>query len=205
MKRLAFLFFIFLTLIITSANSPLRAERPDYGDARHIKLPAPDKSGGIPLMQALGQRHSNRNINQAEDLSLQEISNLLWAAWGVNRADGKHTAPSAKNQQEVAIYLAMKSGVWYYDSAKHELQLALDQDITAKLGGAPQTLIYSALTTEPCSPMHIGSIYQNVGLYCASAGLANVVKVTGASALDDILPLAKDYTVYTIHPVGKPN
>jgi hypothetical protein len=72
-----------------------------------IKLPAPKTEGGMPLMQALKERHSSREFS-SEKLPLTTLSNLLWAAWGINRPDGHHTAPSARNFQEMDVYAAKK-------------------------------------------------------------------------------------------------
>ena len=195
--------FVCFGLVLLLAAPLAKAAGPDYGNAQRLSLPAPDKSGGVPLMQALAQRQSNRNISE-EAISQQELSNLLWAAWGVNRPDGKHTVPTARNKQMVAVYAAMDSGVWYYDSTRHELALALAQDIRRQMGGAPLVLIYAASKSDEASPMHVGSIYQNVGLYCASAGLANVVKGSGVAELNAMLPLPENYAVFILHPVGKP-
>ena len=87
-----------------------------------IKLPAPVKSGGKPLMTALSQRVSSRSFSKKE-LSLQQISNLLWAAFGINRPDGKRTAPTARNSQEFDIYVAMKKGLYVYDPKANSLML----------------------------------------------------------------------------------
>ena len=81
-----------------------------------IALPAPDKTGGMPLMEAMAKRHSAREFSP-EELPLPLLSGLLWAADGVNRADGKRTAPSAMNAQEIDVYVALPSGAYLYDAA----------------------------------------------------------------------------------------
>ncbi|MCL1888929.1 MAG: nitroreductase family protein [Desulfovibrionaceae bacterium] len=170
--------------------------------ADNIKLPPPDKEGGMPLMAALNARKTNRAI-KPEALPESEISNLAWAAWGINRADGKRTTPTARNEQKVQLYVALESGVWLYKAESHELQQVMSQDLRGNFGGAPLTLIYAAIADSEYSAMHVGSMYQNTGLYCASAGLANVVKGSGLKTLED-LPLPAGYKVFIAHPIGRP-
>ena len=167
-----------------------------------IALPAPDKTGGKPLMQALAERRTNRSI-KSDPLSQQDLSNLLWAAWGVNGEDGRRTAPTAMNRQEVEVFAALGTGVWRYDGEKHELIKVLDRDTRSAFGGAPLTLVYAA-KEGPFGGMHLGSLYQNAGLYCASAGLANVVKATGVDVLQKDLPLPDGYRIMIIQSVGYP-
>ena len=168
-----------------------------------IVLPKPETDGGMPLMKALSLRKAERSFS-SQDLAPQELSNLLWATWGINRSDGKRTAPSASNKQQIAVYITLQTGVWYYDAQKNALTLALAGDYRAKFGGWPVTLVYAAPESDPLAGMHAGSLYQNAGLYCASAGLSNVVKRTGSDALNGILPLPGGYKVYVVQSVGHP-
>ena len=179
-----------------------KAESTSEGGAARMVLPAPDKSGGKPLMQALALRASNRSISR-QPLPKRDLSNILWAAWGVNRPDGRRTVPTARNTQAVALYAAMANGVWRYEGERHELIKISNEDWRTEFGGAPLTLIYAA-EEGPYAGMHVGSMYQNAGLYCASAGLANVVKGTGVSALRGRLPLPSGYSVLIIQLVGLP-
>src|ERR1039458_6848427 len=80
-----------------------------------VVLPPPKTSGGKPLMQVLKERKSVRDFG-GEPLSRQTISNLLWAAWGINREDGRRTAPSASNRQEIDVYVVMADGAYLYDA-----------------------------------------------------------------------------------------
>jgi len=84
-------------------------------DLKPISLPPPQTDGGRPLMQLLKERKSSRDF-AAEKLPLQLLSNLLWAAFGVNRPDGRRTAPSAMNWQEIDIYVATAEGLFLYDA-----------------------------------------------------------------------------------------
>ena len=86
-----------------------------------IRLPKPDTTGGKPLMQSLKERKTSRSFAK-EKLSPQILSNLLWAAFGINRPDGHRTAPSAMNWQEMDIYVVMEDGVFLYDAASHSLK-----------------------------------------------------------------------------------
>ena len=139
--------------------------------AQTMQLPDPDKTGGMPLMQALAERKSTKSFSD-QAVSAQDLSNLLWAAWGVNRPDGRRTAPTARNSQAVELYVVLESGVWRYDGPKHLLELALSGDMRAKVGNAPVTLLFAAPEADKWAGDHIGSIYQNAGLYCASAKMA---------------------------------
>lgn len=163
--------------------------------AQSIDLPAPQKTGGLPLMDALAKRATARAFDPRE-LPAQELSNLLWAAFGINRPDGKRTAPSARNFREVDLYVLLPTGAYLYNPAQHRLDLVAAGDQRAHgarqafAQTAPLTLVYIADTTrmgdsKPAQQRdwaHIdtGYISQNVYLYCASAGLA-----TGARASFD--------------------
>ena len=123
---------------------------------------------------------------------MQTMSNLLWAAFGVNRSDGHRTAPSARNWQEIDIYVAMHDGTYVYEPRRHALHTVIDEDIRAAtgmqdfVGAAPVNLVYVADLarmdaqdrTEQrfYSAIDTGFIAQNVYLFCASEGLATVVR-----------------------------
>lgn len=115
-----------------------------------IQLLPPQTDGGMPLMKALKNRKTSREF-AGKDLSSQQLSNLLWAACGINRADEKkRTAPSAMNYQEVDVYIATAKGLFLYDYQKNSLTGILKDDIRDKAGKqdfvktAPLTLIYVA-------------------------------------------------------------
>ena len=98
-----------------------------------IKLNPPDLKRGLPLMQALAVRASAREFSE-KDLSLQDLSDLLWAADGINRpAENKSTAPSAMNSHDIRIYVFMKKGAYLYDSPKHELLLVVAGDFRSQI------------------------------------------------------------------------
>jgi SagB-type dehydrogenase family enzyme len=169
--------------------------------AATILLPKPDTSGGMPLMRALAERKSSREF-APEKLPAQVLSNLLWAAYGINRPDGRRTAPSAMNEQTVDIYVTLPEGAYLYKPREHRLDLVAPGDFRAAAGQqsfvaeAPLNLVYVADTARLGSSsaddkLHYtgaetGFIGQNVYLFCASQGLATVVR-----AMIDRPPLAK--------------
>lgn len=156
-----------------------------------LALPKPQRQGGMPLMQALNLRNTNRNL--AEDkLSPQVLSNLLWAAWGVNREGGQRTAPSAMAVYEVDIYVFLAEGVYLFDAKAHALKPILAGDHRALAGTqagvakTPLSLVFVAdldkytsgamkmadqATQLAWSNAHAGFIGQNVYLFAASEGL----------------------------------
>ena len=169
--------------------------------ATRMELPAPNKTGGMPLMQALNARRSIKTNYSGAALSAQQLSDLLWATWGVNREDGRRTAPTAMNRQDVRVYVALENGVWQYD-AGHALIKVLDGDWRSQMGGGSLTLLYAIPQANEWGGAHVGSLYQNAALYCASAGLGNFVHVSGLHALDGKLPLPEGWKVYIIQTVG---
>lgn len=188
-----------LALSLTPA-APARSGGSEADGAR-MGLPLPDKKDGMPLMRALAERRSTKSGYTGAPLPAQELSNLLWATWGMNRPDGRRTAPSAMNRQEVAVYVALESGVWRYDAADHALIRMLDGDHRRAVGGGSLVLLYAAPEGR-WSGMHVGSLYQNAGLYCAAAGLGNYVHASGMSALDGKLPLPGGWRVLMAQTVG---
>jgi SagB-type dehydrogenase family enzyme len=157
-----------------------------------ISLPTPHMQGGKPLMQVLKDRQSSRSFG-TKKLSMQTLSDLLWAAFGINRPDsGKRTAPSTRNWQEIDVYAVMENGAYLYDAKANTLKLVVKGDIRNMTGSqpfvasAPLNLVYVAdvMKMKNASPSDItlysgadvGFISQNVYLFCASEGLATVVR-----------------------------
>ena len=187
--------------------------------AQSIDLPAPQKTGGMPLMEALAKRSTARAF-ATNDLSPQQISSLLWSAFGVNRPDGKRTAPSAVDRRETDIYVLLKQGAYIYSAVSNKLDLVATNDIRA-LGGmqsfvkdTPVTLVFVADLAKAGGDtagnrdfvnIDVGYISQNVYLFCASEGL-----VTGAramvdkKALGEQLKLRPDQLIVLAQSVGYP-
>jgi len=189
-------------------------------DAQSIKLPQPDMQGGKPLMQVLKERKSSREFGSRQ-LSLQVLSDMLWAASGINRPDAHRTAPSAMNMQEIDIYVAKADGLYLYDIKAHMLILVIPEDIRASTGAqpfvkdAPVNLIYvadlskmSRLKTEDAdfyAATDTGFISQNVYLYCASAGLVTVVRGSiDKPALAKVMKLQPNQKIILAQTVGYP-
>lgn len=190
-------------------------------EMKPIELPKAQTDGGRPLMQVLQDRHSTREF-KSEKLPLPVLSNLLWAAFGVNRPDsGKRTAPSARNQQEIDVYVALAEGLYVYDAKAHRLNPVVAEDVRAATGGqdfvkeAPVNLVYVAdfaktgnATAEDrnfYSAVDTGFIAQNVYLFCASEGLAAVVRgMVDRPALAKLMKLRPDQKIVVAQTVGYP-
>ncbi len=152
--------------------------------AQDIKLSAPNKNGGKPLMQALSERKSSRNFID-EDLPVSVLSDLLWAANGFNR-DDKRTAPTANDKQEIDLYVAIKSGVYLYDAKKAVLKLIKSGDHRKSTGSqdfvphASVNIIFVADMNKASSREYAytdcGFIAQNVYLFAASQELGAVTR-----------------------------
>jgi SagB-type dehydrogenase family enzyme len=190
-------------------------------DATKISLPQPDREDGTPLMQALQARHSTREF-AGRPLPPQVLSNLLWAASGVNRPQsGQRTAPSAHDWREIDVYVVMADGVYRYDPPSHTLGPVAAGDIRPLTGvqdfvaAAPLNLVYvadldrmndaGADNQALYSATDTGFIAQNVYLYCASAGLATVVRgLIDRDALGAALGLGRAQRIMLAQSVGYP-
>lgn len=186
-----------------------------------IKLPTPQMTGGKPLMQALKERHSTREFSPRV-LPAQVLSDLLWAASGVNRPEsGKRTAPSARDWREIDIYVVTADGAYLYDPDAQVLRRVLARDVRALTGmqdfvaGAPLNLVYVADQMRMAdangddrnryAAADSGFMVQNVYLYCASAGLGTVVRgMVDREALATALGLAKHQQIMFAQTVGYP-
>lgn len=186
-----------------------------------IELPKPSMEGGRPLMEVLRDRQTQREFSSAE-LPIEVLSEILWAAFGVNRPEsGKRTAPSAMNMQEISIYVALKRGLYVYDARKHTLEPVLEADVRGNTGSqpfvkeAPVNLVYVAdygkLGRMPedmrdfYSACDTGFISQNVYLYCASEGLATVVRgLVDRETLAKAMKLDDDKKIILAQTIGYP-
>ena len=207
-----------LALGLIGQNRP----RPAQGDGSPaLALPPPRLDGGLPLMQALARRQSQRAFG-TEPLDEATLSDLLWAAAGVNRPDlGGRTAPSAMNAQEVVLYAAMPQGLYRYEPAAHALRLVLASDVRRVTGyqdfvdDAALDLVFVAdhgrMGLVPAAQRSAyafaaaGAMAQNVYLACASAGLATVVRAWfDRQALAGAMHLANDEQLLLAQTVGRP-
>jgi len=191
-------------------------------ELKEVPLPRPRMTGGKPLMDALRERHSTRSFD-SRLLPPQTLSDLLWAAFGINRPEsGKRTAPSAVNWQEIDIYVCLPGGTFLYDASAHSLKPVVTDDLRAACGTqpfvatAPVVLVYVAdgarmgTRTDPetrafYAAADTGFISQNVYLFCASEGLATVViGMVDKTNLARKLGLKPEQKVILTQPVGYP-
>jgi nitroreductase len=183
-------------------------------------LPEPRRAAGMPLMAALELRRSTREYADRA-LPEQILSDLLWAAFGVNRPSGDRTAPYWRHVMVIDVYAAMADGVWAYEPKSHSLELHLPRDLRALTGrqdfvaSAPLNLIYVAhgermIDVSPqdrrlYASVDTGFIGQNVYLYCASEGLASVFRgAVDYPALEKALGLPPEQFVTFAQTVGYP-
>ncbi len=208
-----------LTKLALGLMGQMKPQPPVGNPAATRALPPSRQNGGMPLMEALRHRESHREFSP-EPLDKQILSDLLWAAAGINRPKlGGRTAPSAMNAQEVRLYVALPQGLFRYEPKVHELQLAVASDVRRVTGyqdfvdDAALDLIYVADHTqmklvpaaqrEAYAFVAAGAMAQNVYLYCASAGLATVVRAWfDRHALSQAMGLGTDQQLLLAQTVG---
>jgi len=181
MKKYAFLLLAFLLVSIAS-----------MAQISTLKLPAPKYTSTKSLDQLLAKRSSSRAFSN-KDLSEQDLSNLLWAAFGINRPEsGKRTAPTAMNWQDITIYLTLETGVYHYEPKAHTLIKVMEKDVRKETGmqdfvkNVPVNIVYVsdfdrmgdaiAEQKKMYSAAHSGFIGQNVYLFCTAYGLNTVFR-----------------------------
>jgi SagB-type dehydrogenase family enzyme len=188
--------------------------------AQDIQLPPPQREGGMPLMEALNNRQSTRVFTDQE-LPIQTLSDLLWAAWGINRPDiTKRTAPSANNRQNIELYCALRNGLYIYDAQANSLIQVIAEDIRAVTGtqeyvaGAALNIVFVAKAEnainwseaeKKSACVNAAFIAQNVYLFCASEGLGCVVRGSfDGQKLQELMKLGNDKTAVLAQSVGYP-
>jgi len=206
---------ITLTAILISSLSMYSQE------LQEIKLNAPDKTRGSAVMKALSDRQSVREYDTKE-ISLQDLSDLLWAANGINRPDNMRTAPSAMNRQEIDVYLINKEGAYLYDATDHVLKpvssgdfrkaVAAQQDFAAT---APISIVLVANLEKLGDPTKEGTrmtanfdagiVCQNINIFCSAVGLATVPRGSmNQEELKKALKLTDTQIISINNPVGYP-
>lgn len=204
---------LLIVLLVVFCSSLVCAQEP-------IKLLDPDLKSGKLLMEALNERKTTRSFSD-QQLAIDTLSNLLWAAFGINREDGKRTAPSAMNFREIDIYVAMPEGVFIYDPENQLLSPTLNEDVRDIVGtqeftkDAALSLVYVAdfskiilqdmddNAKEILASADAAYISQNVYLFCASEGLATVVLGwVDKLMLSEKLGLNENQKIIFSQPVG---
>lgn len=193
----------------------------DAQELKDIKLNAPDKERGASVMQALAMRKSDRTFAE-KPLSLQDLSDLLWAANGINRPEsGKRTAPSAMNRQDIDIYVCLPQGAFLYDATAQVLKAVCKEDLRAAVGGkqdfvkeAPVSLVLVSDISKfngdeqhrlITGAMDAGIVSQNIALFCAATGLVTVPRMSmDQKKLQEALQLKAGQRLMMNHPVGYP-
>jgi len=202
------------------AGAALAAAGGGARAGERVSLPAPAAAGGMPLMAALKARHSTREYS-AQPVSQRTLSDLLWAAFGINRPSGDRTAPYWRHVMVIDVYLAMADGVWLYQPEAHALQPYLPDDIRAQTGQqdfvatVPLNLVYvahgermkdiSAEERRLYASVDAAFIGQNVYLFCASAGLGSVFRgAVDTHRLGEVMKLPQGQFVTFAQSVGYP-
>lgn len=188
-------------------------------EQKEIKLNTPDKERGVTVMKAFEQRKSDREFANKE-LSLQDLSDLLWAANGVNRPEsGKRTAPSAMNRQDVDIYVCRADGAFLYDAMNSVLKPVSSADLRpfvadaqAWAATAPVCLVLvsdiSKFGGEGQRQMMTGAIdagivSQNIAIFCAGTGLVTIPRMSmNQEKLRSGLKLKDSQQLFLNNPVG---
>ncbi|WP_321438308.1 SagB/ThcOx family dehydrogenase [uncultured Bacteroides sp.] len=190
MKQSFLLMMMFMLISCSSAQ-----------DLKSIKLNAPNLTRGDVLMKAFSNRKSTREFSD-KMLSQQDLSDLVWAANGINRPnEGKKTAPSSQNRQDIKIYVCMADGNYLYNASNGTLEFISEGDVRPLK--APVCLILVSNTNETWGAIDGGIVSQNISLFCSGIGLATVPRAQmDADALKKALKLTGTQTLILNHPVG---
>lgn len=184
-------------------------------ELKTLKLNKPDTQRGLPVMTALEKRHSTREYANKK-LNMQDLSDLLWAAVGINRPEsGKRTAPTALNKQEIDVYVCLAEGTYLYNAKAHELIPVAKGDFRPAVAGgqafvtqAPVCLVIvgdlSKFNGEILMPaVDAGIVSQNISLFCSGAGLVTVPRASMDQVkLKTALKLKESQRPLMNHPVG---
>lgn len=215
---------LFLAVLMAALIVPVMAQKKNNettvsSQPEEIKLPMPEIKGGMTLYDALSNRQTKREFS-SESLTLQQLSDLLWCAGGVNRDNGKLTSPTARNAQEIDIYVFMEKGVFLYVPKENMLKMVLSDDHRKEISDrskmpaeAPVTLLFYAnyekmdgfdeAAREFYGATDAGFVSQNVYLYCAANKLSTVVMgAINRDHLNELIPV--DGKAILAQPVGYP-
>lgn len=208
MKRICIFFFLLLGFACTQGKEPMM-------------LKPPDLSRGLPVMEALARRASAAEFDTAM-LDEQDLSDLLWAANGINRPEiGKKTAPSAQNAQDIDIYVVMEKGIYLYDAKEHRLDFVVEGDHRTLVAGRQENVAAApviCLLVSDVSRFRFGEdslrlvwaaedagiVSQNISIFCASVGLNTRPRASMEQAkLRAVLKLRESQHLMINHPVSR--
>ena len=209
----SFYVFLFILGLVFTSNAQ---------ELQPIKLNTPSKTGGSTVMEALANRKSVREISNKK-LSTQDLSDLLWAAAGINRQDADlRTAPSWRNYQDIDLYVCFPEGMYLYKSKEHILEpfakgnfyqlIAANQPF---VNDAPVILLLvtdlskmqedNALPQMVIAGLDAGIISQNISIFCASKSMVTVPRgFMEKEELKKVLKLKETQHIMLNHPVGYP-
>jgi len=194
---------------------------------QNIKLPEPNRKGGLTIQETFNNRKGYRGGISSNKLTEQQLANLLWSANGVNRADGKRTAPSAKDVRDISVYAITENAAYLYDADQHELVFLTKGDYRKTAGGGqnfveivPVVLIivsdYSLFDDTISSNVYgdimpvwpavdAGLVSQNINMFCAGNGLATITRISmDKDSLRHVLKLKDSQHMLVNNAVGYP-
>lgn len=210
MKKFFVLTGLFLALAVVSCNAP----------AESSSAPAPDKL--TVLKEILKERKTIRQFDTTRTVSDEVIMDILWAANGVNREDGKRTAPSAVNMQDIELYVCKAEGTYHYVPATEALEQVSGSDIRPLFAGRNASALVNPVillvsnkakfekfgeeAAARFSAMDAGYVSQNIYMYCSAAGMATVACAGGVNpkAIQEALGLPEGMVALLYHPIGYP-
>lgn len=209
---------IFLSLILFSMSSILHAQQSE-----DIRLNEPNKRGGLTVQEALANRRSYRGGIDSRALSLQQLSDLLWAANGVNRPNGGRTAPSAIGAKDVDVYVILPQAAYLYEPEANQLRWIAGGDYRKAAGGGQEfvetvpvvLILVSDLerfgsnlpreTIETFAAIDTGIVSQNISVFCAGNGLATIPRyMMDQEVLRNVLKLKDSQRLLLNNAVGFP-
>lgn len=200
-------------------------------DAKDRKFPAPALTGGMPVNEAVANRHSSREFDPGRDVESPVLGQILWMTLGVNRPDAPESKfgaradrsnPTARNWQEIRAYLFGKDGVWEYMPHSHSLKHVMDGDYRSLVAGtaefsqdfvldAPYSVVFVADMTElpegeqvkAMACVDTGIACENLNLACASLGIATVPRATmDVAGISKLLGLTSRQIPLMNNPIG---
>jgi len=200
------LLFSALLLTFMSVNASAQAVK---------QLPTPEKNLSMTLMDALNKRHSERSFSD-QPLSDQQLSQILWAACGVNRADGRRTNPTAINAQDIDVYVCTKDGASLYNAKDNTLTEVTNEDIREILAQGQENMknapVFLLIVSDQSrfhqradiyGAMDAGYTSQNIYLVCTAMGLKTVARaMMNKEAVSKALGLGENIVLELNHPIG---